>query len=307
MKLRINWTAITVAVFLGVVVKVNSANDANGEPEECCPPPTEWEMVSCPGLVNTPSIAPLAFCATAGDSVCMPDIVLPIYSEGQKKRYKDIPCECIPEMETAAITFTVESKWEPELPAKLSVTFSSTLWVEVTSSDPSLCHAPDERLPLGPVTWTVNPMPISVGAVNWLPDGVTSTEGWGPCKMGETKHTLSYDIGVYSHCGDTVWRVNLTKFDAQILQHVRLLPGPPTSELTSSMITGTTDCEVLNRMKVDLIIFLNGGGCDALYGVLAAVQAHEDVHKAHTINAINDAFSEFKAAVEEPGEQTSCQ
>jgi hypothetical protein len=105
------------------------------------------------------------------------------------------------------------------------------------------------------------------------------------------------EFGAYANCGSDVWRFKVTKCEAQIKQAVRLCPNQ--TPVTSALISSTTDCDVLKQMKNSLNKIANQEWtCGGNYYTLAAVQAHEDVHKADIINGCNTAFATFKAAVE---------
>lgn len=123
-----------------------------------------WTLDSCPYLNNSPSVSPTTFYGNVGDAPCTPTVVPPTYAAGQKER--TISYDCSPSTnEIAPITYTVSNvKYDPPLPTEFGSgdypAFSSDVYVDVTSSDPSLCPSPG-RVEISTVLWNIAPLPTS--------------------------------------------------------------------------------------------------------------------------------------------------
>jgi len=82
-------------------------------------------------------------------------VVAPDYADGQKETHDDY--DCGQSVYTyAPISFSVGGvQWDPPLPGSLTNSFTSTAYVNVTSSDPDLCESPG-RVNIGSCTWCVS-------------------------------------------------------------------------------------------------------------------------------------------------------
>jgi hypothetical protein len=111
-----------------------------------------WSVVSCPAINNTPGADPTTICQKVNTAPSKPKLTPPTYTTGQKKRTLTYDCSG-PTEQTQNITFTVGAvQWDPALPGTITVAFSSTAYVNVTSSDPTLCPSPG-RVNIATVTW----------------------------------------------------------------------------------------------------------------------------------------------------------
>jgi len=82
-------------------------------------------------------------------------VVPPAYAPGQKETHDDYDCH-EPVYTYAPVSFTVGGvQWDPALPGSLTNSFTSTAYVNVTSSDPDLCASPG-RVDIGSCTWCVS-------------------------------------------------------------------------------------------------------------------------------------------------------
>lgn len=99
----------------------------------------------------------------------MPTVVKPAYSTGKKQRTVTFDCPPYSKLETNDITYTVGTvQWDPTLPGTITNTFSSTAYVNVTSSDTNLCPSPG-RVDIGTVTWNLSPSEITSECVATTP------------------------------------------------------------------------------------------------------------------------------------------
>jgi len=81
--------------------------------------------------------------------------VAPDYADGQKETHDDYDCGNSV-YNYASISFSVGGvQWDPPLPGSLTNSFTSTAYVNVTSSDPDLCESPG-RVNIGSCTWCVS-------------------------------------------------------------------------------------------------------------------------------------------------------
>ena len=133
------------------------------------------------------------------------------------------------------------------------------------------------------------PAPAGVASINYLPvlKDLTPT-GWGVT----TEDDAVVDITAYASGG--AWKCVVTKADQQAHQGVRLLSG--VTELTAALVGGAA-CATLATMKKSLNDVANQGSHSGYY-MLAAVQAHEDLHITQYRAGLNPAFGTFKTAVE---------
>lgn len=122
---------------------------------ECGPHPSAWTLDYCPSLNDSPSpsVSPGSICQKQNDALTMPTVVAPTYSAGQKEMHKDYDCKAA-EYQYAAISYTVGSvQWDPALPGMIPAGgITSTAYVNVASSDTSLCPSPG-RVDIGTCTW----------------------------------------------------------------------------------------------------------------------------------------------------------
>lgn len=152
------------------MVLVQSAWGAPDPPpcEEHGPHWTDWILDDCPQLDNSPSVSPNSICQHYGAALTMPTVTPPTYTSGHKHKDGTYDCKSDVDKENGTISFTVSSiQWDPPLPGTLTNGFSSTAYVVVTSSDPSLCPSPG-RTNIDTCSWGYyscdNPHHISVTA-----------------------------------------------------------------------------------------------------------------------------------------------
>jgi hypothetical protein len=130
----------------------------NNENTNCGVATTNAWTGSCPSIVTNGSVSPTTIyqCGVTGP-VIPTNIVVPVYSPinifTQIITYS--ATNCTPDTNTENITYSVGGvKWDPPLPGKVTNTFSSTAYVNVTSSDTNNCASPG-RVNLGTVTWSL--------------------------------------------------------------------------------------------------------------------------------------------------------
>ncbi len=114
---------------------------------------------SCPSITNTPGSA-TEICQKVGDAPYV-DVIPPIYNTGSKHRTGTFDCSSNTTNQTGTITYTVSGvTWDPALPTKFTAanvpTFTSTAYVDVTSSDPSLCSDGTGHKSFATCTWLVH-------------------------------------------------------------------------------------------------------------------------------------------------------
>jgi hypothetical protein len=168
---------------MGILLLANwsLAQDCGPQPEggciECGPHWSDWGLGSCPSVSNNPGVAPGSYNRLLGQAPIVPIVTPPQYSTGQKVRTSTYDCNSDSDTEYGNITFTVGSvQWDPPLPASFNCShvpsFSSTAYVNVTSSDPTLCPDPG-RVNIGGCTWNVSSI-IQMSGSQWpyTPDWV---------------------------------------------------------------------------------------------------------------------------------------
>lgn len=144
---------LLVAAIILAMLLFPSRNYAESDPcEEGGPYYGSWAAVPCPALNNTPGVDPTTICQKVNTAPSEPKVTPPTYTTGQKKRTLTYDCSA-PTEQTGNITFTVSAvQWDPARPGTITVAFSSTAYVNVTSSDPTLCASPG-RVNIASVTW----------------------------------------------------------------------------------------------------------------------------------------------------------
>ncbi|HEX2206790.1 MAG TPA: DUF4157 domain-containing protein [Longimicrobium sp.] len=132
--------------------------------------------------------------------------------------------------------------------------------------------------------------PAGVNSINYLPVLMDQTPtGWGVT----TEDDVVVDITAFKD--GSVWKCVVSKAEQQAHQGVRLLPG--VVEVTNALVAGESDCTTLQTMITSLDSVANQGSDSGFY-MIAAVQAHEDVHITQYRADLNPAFTTFKTTVE---------
>lgn len=139
-------------------------NTAGGssECEEHGPHTNAWVLdTSCPAVTNSPSLTPNEMYGNQNEKPCEPTIVLPIYDVA--KTHMDTTWDCPPRTKTdyGELGYSVgKIYWEPPLPASWRVTdspaFTSSAYVDISSSDTNLCAPDPVKYPLGTVKWNIS-------------------------------------------------------------------------------------------------------------------------------------------------------
>jgi hypothetical protein len=135
--------------------------------------------------------------------------------------------------------------------------------------------------------------PKGVGAVTWTVDdkltrALRATE-WGLTQPQRTK------LDITAFCKGDVWKNVVSTADGLVHTKARLLAN--VVEVTAEMVAAEKSCDTLSRMATSLTNVADGK--DPLgYYMLAAVQAHENLHVTHFKTAVDAAFATFKTAVE---------
>jgi hypothetical protein len=149
------------------MVDISAMAQCGPQPEggctECGPHWGTWGG-DCPSIKTNGSVSPtsMAQCGVTGPT--MPtNIVAPVYSPTNIwQQTGTYDCSTNVSTNTENITYSVGSvQWDPPLPGTITGTFSSTAYVNVTSSDTTNCPSPGQ-VNLGTVTWTL-PCPIFTG------------------------------------------------------------------------------------------------------------------------------------------------
>jgi hypothetical protein len=132
--------------------------------------------------------------------------------------------------------------------------------------------------------------PVGRAALNFLPVlQDQAPAGWGVTVNDDPV----FDITAYADGG--VWKCVITTADQQSHQGVRLMPG--VVEVTPALVAAETSCPTLQTMITSLNSVANQGAHSGFY-MLAAVQAHEDVHIAQYRAGLAPLYTTLKTAVE---------
>ena len=168
----------------------------------------EW-IFSCPKQTNIYSITPNSFsCVDVGQAPPMPtNIATPKFSAGYKRRSISWDCTNAPSVTNVSITKTPSGHivWVPDIPKKFTnaMTFSSTAWMNVSSSDPGCENVSEE---LGTVTWNVvstNCLTLDkfLGTNGWQVKDIDLNDDGTPSFPTFYKgYTVDYMASVSAHC-----------------------------------------------------------------------------------------------------------
>jgi hypothetical protein len=135
--------------------------------------------------------------------------------------------------------------------------------------------------------------PKGVGAVTWTVDDKL-TRAFGATEWGLTQ-MLRTTLDITAFCKGEVWKNVVSTADGLVHTKSRLLPG--VVEVTAALVHAEKDCGTLSRMATSLKDAADGKAHLGYY-MLAAVEAHENLHVTHYKAGVNPAFATFKAAVE---------
>jgi len=145
-----------------------------------------------------------------------------------------------------------------------------------------------QRQPAAPV---VAPPPlVSQAGVTFLPvlhDKVPA--GWGVTTADRPV------IDITAFVSGATWKCAITTATQQAHQGVRLLAG--VVEVTPALVAAEANCATLQTMITSLNSVASQGSDSGFY-MLAAVQAHEDVHIRHYRNDLAPHYATLKTAVE---------
>jgi hypothetical protein len=135
--------------------------------------------------------------------------------------------------------------------------------------------------------------PKGVAAVTWTVDDKL-TRAFGATEWGLTQ-MLRTTLDITAFCKGEVWKNVVSTADGLVHTKSRLLPG--VVEVTAALVNAEKDCGTLSRMATSLKDAADGKAHLGYY-MLAAVEAHENLHVTHYKAGVNPAFATFKAAVE---------
>lgn len=115
-----------------------------------------WTLISCPSQNNTSSVSPTSLCAEKGKAPTVPTVTPPTFSNGQKQRSISYDCPTTNALsQTGSVSYSVSGvMWDPPLPSIVTNSFSSSAYVNLTSSDSNLCAG--GRFVIGTASWTVS-------------------------------------------------------------------------------------------------------------------------------------------------------
>jgi hypothetical protein len=150
---------------------------------------------------------------------------------------------------------------------------------------PLLQRQPAPPAPAPPVV-----VPAGRATLNFLPilqDRVPA--GWGVTAPDRAV----IDITAYASGG--TWKCVITTADQQTHQGVRLLPG--VVEVTPALVAAEASCPTLQTMITSLNTVANQGTHSGFY-MLAAVQAHEDLHVTQWQTGMAPHYTTLRTAVE---------
>jgi hypothetical protein len=134
--------------------------------------------------------------------------------------------------------------------------------------------------------------PAGVASLNWLAvlhDMVPTGSNWGVTHFDDPV----IDITAYASAGG--WNCVITQADEQTHQGVRLLPGQ--AEVTPALVAGEASCPRLKTMVTSLNSIASQGPKSGFY-MVAAVQAHEDVHISQYRAGMAPHYTTLKTAIE---------
>jgi hypothetical protein len=133
-----------------------------------------WTVNFCPSQNNTSSVTPNSLCAEIGQPPTVPTVTPPTYGPGEKQRTISYDCPTTnATSQTGSISYAVSGVfWDPPLPSIVTNSFSSTAYVNVSSSDSNLCAG--GKITFGMATWTVS-CNFSHYTTNCSPGGVFLT------------------------------------------------------------------------------------------------------------------------------------
>ena len=135
--------------------------------------------------------------------------------------------------------------------------------------------------------------PKGVGAVTWTVDDKL-TRAFGATEWGLTQ-MLRTTLDITAFCKGEVWKNVVSTADGLVHTKSRLLPG--VVEVTAALVNAEKDCGTLSRMATSLKDAADGKAHLGYY-MLAAVEAHENLHVTHYKAGVKPAVATFKAAVE---------
>ena len=155
-------------------VETNCGLQSDGSCVECGPHlQPGWYLDSYPTLNNTPSVSPADECAGTLPS----NLTLPTYSSGSKHQNSTYDCSTEVDQTPGSITWTAGSVYWSAAPNPVTDDYTLTAYVDMTSSDPSLCAGPT-KVTVGSCLFHVNnvpPPPPSIPQPN--PRTITLTSG----------------------------------------------------------------------------------------------------------------------------------
>ena len=144
--------------------------------------------------------------------------------------------------------------------------------------------------PAPPVPAAPAAAPAGRATLNFLPIlQDQSPGGWGVTVNDDPV----FDITVYA--SGASWKCVITQADQQTHQGVHLLPG--VAEVTPTLVAAETNCTTLKTMATSLSSVASQGPASGFY-MLAAVQAHENVHVTQYRSGLATHYATLKVAVE---------
>jgi hypothetical protein len=147
-----------VLIFFSAALTRSNGQDCGPQPEggciECGPHWGGW-TIDCPDQETSGSVSPTSICQPYNAGPILPTVVPPTYGEGCKQRSGTFDCNDNVTNQTIDITYTVgDVIWIPSLPGSVTQSFTSTAYVNVTSSDTNDCPDPG-LVSIGSCTWTI--------------------------------------------------------------------------------------------------------------------------------------------------------
>lgn len=142
--------------------------------------------------------------------------------------------------------------------------------------------------PPGP-DWVPPASRASLNFLGVLHDKVPTGTDWGVTHFDDPV----VDITAYANAGG--WKCVITQADEQTHQGVRLLPGQ--AEVTPALVAGEASCPRLKTMRTSLDSIASQGPKSGFY-MVAAVQAHEDVHVSQYRADLPAHYTTLKTAIE---------
>ncbi len=184
----------------------------------------------------------------------MPTVTAPTYSNGQKQRSVGWDCPTTnATFQTGSISYAVSGVlWDPPLPSTVTNSFSSTAYVNLSSSDSNLCAG--GRVNIGTASWTVS-CNLSHYTTNCTPGQVILTNG-----------TITTNVCIGSQVSATIEQV-LSNAIQVITSNYTNACGNPDTNCPATKITNSIPPTIVSNWWTASVgtFTTNGSGTSAAF------------------------------------------